>query len=216
MSERPPRPVRTVPGHGIDVDRMRAFADAVFSIAITLLALDMTVPKGLPPGELGHALKEELPAVAGYVLSFVVVGSLWLSHHRLFGMVEVLDGPLLYLELALLGVVAALPFPTRVISDYHHNAVATSLYAATISLAALLVTAMSLLLGRRPDLRKDEVPASVVGNSALMAGTVAAVFATSVPLTLLSPNLAEYWWVLVVPVRRWFGHRHRQGAMSAS
>lgn len=204
------------PKHGIDVDRMRAFADAVFSIAITLLALDMTVPKGLPSAQLGHALREELPAVAGYALSFVVVGALWLSHHRLFGMVRELDHALLYVELALLALVAALPFPTRVISDYHDSAVATSLYAATISAAALLITAMFLLLRMRPELRGEQVRDEAVTHAVLLSGTVAAVFATSVPLTLISPNAAEYWWILVVPVRRWLNRRHHPVAEAVS
>lgn len=204
------------PKHGIDVDRMRAFADAVFSIAITLLALDMTVPKDLPSSQLGHALKEALPSVAGYALSFVVVGALWLSHHRLFGMVRVLDHSVLYAEMALLAIVAALPFPTRVISDYGDSAVATSLYAGTISVAALLITAMFQLLRMRPDLRKEGVAQELVTHSMLLSGTVAGVFATSVPLTLVSPNLAEYWWILVVPVRRRLNHNRGPVAGTAS
>ncbi|SEN78622.1 TMEM175 family protein [Actinacidiphila rubida] len=193
--------------HGIDVERMRAFADAVFSIAITLLALDMTVPEGLPAGELGHALRAALPEVAGYALSFVVVGALWLSHHRLFGMVKELDHVLLRAGLALLGIVAALPFPTRVISAYGGNALATSFYAATIALAASLIAFMFHLLRVRPGLRRDEVPRSSVTHAVRLSCAVAAVFATSVPLALVSPNLSEYWWILVVPVRQWFSRR---------
>lgn len=195
------------PLHEIDVERMRAFADAVFAIAITLLALEMAVPDGLNSRELGHALKEALPAVAGYALSFLVVGALWLSHHRLFGMVKVLDSSLLHLDMVLLGIVAALPFPTRLLSAYHSSALATSIYAVTITLAACLLAAMSVLLRRQPDLRKDGVPRELVTHSMLLSGTVAAVFATSVPLTLISPDLAEYWWILAVPVRRWLSRR---------
>lgn len=202
--------------HGIDVERMRAFADAVFSIAITLLALDMTVPEGLPSGQVGRAVKDALPEVAGYALSFVVVGALWLSHHRLFGMVRDLDHALLYLELALLGIVAALPFPTRVISAYGGSAVATSLYASAIAGAALLITVMFQLLRLRPGLRRDDVSQESVVHAVRLSGTVAAVFATSVPLTLVSPGLAEYWWILVVPVRQWFSRRYARAAGVAS
>ncbi|MGW7578040.1 TMEM175 family protein [Streptomyces sp. NPDC054765] len=193
--------------HGIDVERMRAFADAVFAIAITLLALEMTVPEGLPSRELGHALEKALPTVAGYALSFIVVGALWLSHHRLFGMVKVLDGSLLYLDMAFLGIVAALPFPTKLISGYHGSAIATSVYAMTICIAACLITAMSLLLRGRPELRKNDISRELVTGSMMSSATVAAVFATSVPLALVSPSLTEYWWILVVPIRRWLSRR---------
>lgn len=187
--------------HGIDVERMRSFADAVFAIAITLLALEMKVPEGLPSAELGHVLKDALPSVAGYVLSFAVVGALWLSHHRLFGMVRVLDSTLLHLDLVLLAIVAALPFPTRIISAYHGSALATSLYAAVISFAALLVTVMFVHLGRHPDLGRPDAPGDLRTRSMMLSGTVALVFATSIPMTLLSPGASEYWWILVVPLR---------------
>ncbi|MCF3964601.1 TMEM175 family protein [Streptomyces fuscigenes] len=202
--------------HGIDVERMRAFADAVFAIAITLLALEMGVPEGLPSGRLAHALEEALPSVAGYALSFLVVGALWLSHHRLFSMVKRLDGTLLQLDLALLGIVAALPFPTRVVSSYHGSPVATSLYAATIAVAALLLAVMSARLRLRPDLCHADVPRDLLTGSMLVSGAVAAVFATSVPLALISPNVAEYWWIAVVPLRRWLVKRYDRAAAATA
>ncbi|NIY65874.1 hypothetical protein SMALB_3883 [Streptomyces malaysiensis] len=60
-----------------------------------------------------------------------MVGALWISHHRLFRMAKVMDGPLLYLDLALMALVAALPFPTKIITECHSNAIATALYAGT-------------------------------------------------------------------------------------
>ncbi|MFE9004465.1 TMEM175 family protein [Streptomyces sp. NPDC007875] len=189
------------PLHGIDIERVRAFADAVFAIAITLLALEISVPEGLPTADLGHGLEEALPSVAGYLLSFVVVGALWISHHRLFHMAKVLDGPLLYLDLALMALVAALPFPTKVITEYHSNAIATSLYAGTITLAALLITAMAIRLLSRPDLRKSDTSRSLVTQSLRQAVGVAIVFGSSVPVAMVWSDAAEYWWLLAVPVR---------------
>ncbi|MFJ2199473.1 TMEM175 family protein [Streptomyces violaceusniger] len=138
-----PAPLSATSLHGIDVERIRAFSDAVFAIAITLLALEITVPEDLPTAELGHALKEEaLPSVAGYLLSFAVVGApLWISHHRLFRMAKVVDGPLLHVDLALMALVAALPFPTKIVTEYHSSAIATSLYAGTITLRSGVLVA---------------------------------------------------------------------------
>jgi uncharacterized membrane protein len=205
------------PLYGVDVERVRAFADAVFAIAITLLALEMTVPEDLPSAELGHALKEALPSVAGYLLSFIVVGALWISHHRLFHMAEALDGPLLYLDLALMALVAALPFPTKIITAYHNSAVATSLYAGTITLSALLITAMAGRLLRRPALCHPDASRSLITQSLHHAVAVAVIFGSSVPVTLISPDAAEYWWVLLaVPVRICVARRHATRSQHAS
>jgi len=196
------------PLYGVDVERVRAFADAVFAIAITLLALEMTVPEDLPSAELGHALKEALPSVAGY---------LWISHHRLFHMAEALDGPLLYLDLALMALVAALPFPTKIITAYHNSAVATSLYAGTITLSALLITAMAGRLLRRPALCHPDASRSLITQSLHHAVAVAVIFGSSVPVTLISPDAAEYWWVLLaVPVRICVARRHATRSQHAS
>ncbi|MCQ8832809.1 TMEM175 family protein [Streptomyces malaysiensis] len=209
------------PLHGIDVERIRAFADAVFAIAITLLALEITVPEDLPAAELGHALEEEaLPSVAGYLLSFVVVGALWISHHRLFRMAKVVDGPLLYLDLTLMALVAALPFPTKIITEYHSNAIATSLHAGTITLAALLITAMAIRLLGHPGLCDSDVPRPLIAQSLQQAVGVAIVFGSSVPVAMVSPDTAEYCWLLAVPVRfRLAWHhtrRHKHAAWTAS
>ncbi|MDX6328121.1 MAG: potassium channel family protein [Streptomycetaceae bacterium] len=199
--------VRSTHSLGINVERMQSFADAVFAIAITLLALDMTVPEGLPSGEFGHALKEALPSVGGYLLSFVVIGLQWISHHRLFSMVRQLDRWLLRLDLALLAVVAALPFPTKLISGYGSSAIATSVYAGTIALAALLIMVMAVHLHRRPELCHPHVPRGQVLQSIRETAVVVAVFVTSVPITLISPGAAKYWWILCVPIGHWLSRR---------
>ncbi|MEU1948008.1 TMEM175 family protein [Streptomyces sp. NPDC020125] len=196
--------------HGIDIERIQAFSDAVFAIAITLLALEITVPEHLPTAELGHALRAEaLPATAGYLLSFVAVGALWIAHHRLFRMTKVVDGPLLYLDLALMALVAALPFPTKIVTEYHGSAIATSLYAGTIAVAALLIAAMATRLLQRPSLRGTDIPRALFTQSLQHAAGVALVFGSSVPVAMIiSSDAAEYWWLLAAPVRYCLGRHH--------
>ncbi|MFE3646691.1 TMEM175 family protein [Streptomyces sp. NPDC059152] len=205
------------PLHGIDVERVRAFADAVFAIAITFLALEITVPEHLPSAELGHALEEALPSIAGYLLSFMVVGALWIAHHRLFRAAEQLDGPLMYLDLALMALVAVLPFPTKLITRYHSNPLATTLYAGTIALSALLITVMALWLRSRPALRSPGAPYELIAKPLRSAVGVIVIFGSSLPVALISPDAAEYWWVGVgIPVRLYNAWRQSRAAKHAA
>jgi hypothetical protein len=64
-----------------------AFSYAIVAIAITLLTLDLEVRPGLPGDDLARALHQVLPAFGADVLSFVILGQLWLSHHRSFGVI---------------------------------------------------------------------------------------------------------------------------------
>ncbi|MFF4732131.1 TMEM175 family protein [Streptomyces mirabilis] len=188
----------------MDPDRLVTFGDAVIAIAITLLALDITVPEGLADGEVGAALRDALPKFGAYLLSFAVIGALWLGQHALFRQIAALDNWLLRLYLALLAVVAALPFPTRLISEYGNTAVATSVYAATIVLAVGLLTAMSARLWASPALAKPTVHRAQIRQSVLRGLLTVLVFATSIPVSLASPTAAKYWWLLTVPARLLF------------
>lgn len=187
--------------YAIDVDRLLAFADAVIAIAITLLALELHVPDGLPAAELGHALHELLAKVYAYLLTFVVIGLLWLAHHRLFGMVATLDRTMVRLELGLLAVIAALPFPTRLISEYGETSAATAVYGGTLATASALLTVMCLRLLTPGPLRAPGVTQQQVKQTVFNSATLATVFATSVPLALASPTLAKYWLWLAFLVR---------------
>jgi uncharacterized membrane protein len=99
----------------MDGKRAEAFSDGVFAVAITLLALELRVPGGHEP--LAHRLLEIWPAYLAYVVSFVTVGIMWLNHHTLFVHVTRVDRGLLVLNLLLLMMVAAVPFPTSLIGD---------------------------------------------------------------------------------------------------
>ncbi|GGX50540.1 hypothetical protein [Streptomyces noursei] len=122
-------------------------------------------------------------------------------------MVGRLDRLLFRLALALLAVIATLPFVTRLIGRYHANVIAVCVYAAVIAIAALLLAAMAGCLLARPSVRRRDVPRAEVGLALRQAVAVAVVFAASVPLALASPVTAEYSWLLAVPLRRSVGRQ---------
>ncbi|MFD0503511.1 TMEM175 family protein [Streptomyces chiangmaiensis] len=58
-------------------ERLAMLGDAVFAIAITLLAFEITVPEGLPESHVAHAVRDAMPTVGAYLFSFAVIGALW-------------------------------------------------------------------------------------------------------------------------------------------
>ena len=94
-----------------ETNRVEAFSDGVFAIAITLLVLEIKVaPSDFE--HLGRALVDEWPAYLAYVTSFLTVGSVWIAHHDLFTRLRFIDPVMLRLNLLLLMAAAFLPFPT--------------------------------------------------------------------------------------------------------
>ena len=59
--------------------RLEAFSDGVFAVIITIMVLNMNVPRGTDL----QALKSVLPIFLCYVLSFIYVGIYWNNHHHL-------------------------------------------------------------------------------------------------------------------------------------
>ena len=97
--------------------RLEAFSDGVFAVAITLLALDLRVD-GPGHGTLAHQLAHQWPSFAAYVVSFFVIGIVWVNHHALFTSFARADRSLMFLNLLLLLWIVAIPFATSTMATY--------------------------------------------------------------------------------------------------
>lgn len=185
----------------IGTERLLVFGDALFAVAITLLALGITVPSGLSGAGLDHALHEDLPALGAYVLTFAVLAVLWLTHHALFRMIGHLDNWLLWLDLTFLAVIVVFPFPSRLLSQYGSTFAATSIYAGAIGLAAALVAAMALRLLVHPAARDKDATRERVELTVARSAVIVVVFLGSIPVALASASGAKYVWIAAVPLR---------------
>ncbi|MGH3205688.1 MAG: TMEM175 family protein [Streptosporangiaceae bacterium] len=101
----------------MDRTRLEAFSDGVFAVAITLLALNITVA-GPGPVRLQHQLWEHRWSFAAYLISFFVIGIIWVNHHVVIKSIAKVDRTLLYLNLVLLLFVVLIPFSTATAAQY--------------------------------------------------------------------------------------------------
>jgi uncharacterized membrane protein len=179
-----------------DVDRVVAFSDGVFAIAITLLVLSIDVPN-VPDRRLGDALENLIPFVFTYALSFLIVGLYWLAHHRLFRTLERVTRTLLFLNLLVLGIVALLPFPTELLGRYGNTTLGTVVYAAAMTLAGASMVLLSWYV-RHADLAPTTSEAQV--HLAVWRGAIPPiVFAASIPVAFVDETLAKLVWIAIWP-----------------
>lgn len=104
------------------LERMILFSDAVFAIAITLLALEIKVPQieyNLVSDQLlAQKMAQLIPKFIGFIVSFFVIGIYWVVHHRMFGYVINYNQRLLWLNMIFLLAVVLMPFSSAFYSEY--------------------------------------------------------------------------------------------------
>jgi uncharacterized membrane protein len=117
-------------------DRLEMFTDGVFAIAITLLILEVKIPRHedleVAGGLYGYLL-HIWPAYLSYVVSFIVIGIYWSNLHWLFSFVIVRTNHVFNLLcLLFLMTIAFIPFTTAILSDYvldpHYRNAAVTTY----------------------------------------------------------------------------------------
>jgi TMEM175 potassium channel family protein len=191
--------------------RVEAFSDGVFAIAITLLVLEIKVPEDARD-HLWSALGRQWPSYAAYVVTFLIIGVMWVNHHTVFQYIAQVDRKLLFLNLVLLMGVAALPWPAAVVASYLREGdaarIALAVYGLFMVFHALVFQAMWWHLTRTGHLFDARVDAEAARatrtrfalGSVVYPITVGLAF-VSAPLTLAVHGLlAVYYAFNQVPV----------------
>ncbi len=178
------------------MNRLEAFSDGVFAVAITLLILDINVPGG---EDLWQQLKDEWPSFASFFVSFWVIGIIWVNHHGVFDHLKLADRPVLYLNLLVLMTVVFIPFSTALMAE-HLKSGADETIAALVYSGAFL--AMGLAFGALwtyitrhrqelgVELSDDEIRRTTVtfliGNPFYAVAVVVAFISPAVVLVIIS------------------------------
>jgi uncharacterized membrane protein len=183
-------------------NRLEAFSDGVFAVAITLLVLDLHVPGG---ENLWHELKDEWPSFASFFVSFWVIGIIWVNHHGVLDHVKRADRGVLYLNLLVLMTVVFLPFATALLAE-HLKSGADEEVAAAVYSAASLAMGMSMgllwtyITRHRQRLGVELTDAEVqsrtrgfvIGNPFYVAALIVSFISPAVVLVIIAGVAAYY------------------------
>jgi uncharacterized membrane protein len=175
----------------VPTTRLEAFSDGVFAIVITLLAIDLRAPEVAHGASLVDELVAQWPNYVAYALSFLVVGVMWLNHHRVLDDVKCVDGLVLALNLGLLLWVVLIPFPTETVATFLRaggaNArTAVALYGGVVLAAALSFSALYMAL-TRPSIVAGRVERAAVRRARRRFGLGIGVYGLALALAWISP-----------------------------
>ncbi len=186
----------------LEFDRLAFFSDAVFAIALTLLGAEIAPPiiQDTKDGEqLWSAIRDQQPEITMFFVSFAVIGFYWMSHHRFFRRLAVIDSAFIRASFVYLAFVAFLPIPSALLGRYTENPVGVAVYAVSVGLLSLLEVVL-FLVAHRQDLFEQEMSDPARHWTLVLSLAPVVVFFLSVPIAfLLSPFIAMLCWLAIAP-----------------
>ena len=189
------------------LERMILFSDAVFAIAITLLAIELKVPAILhdvTDHKLAESLLEMTPKFIGFFISFVIIGQYWTIHHRLFGFVVNFNLRLLWLNLFFLLAVILMPFTTAFYSEYITYFIKTPviLYISNISFLGIMNYTMWRYVSNPKHGLNEGLAKPVANYFSIRAIIVPVIFILMAFVYFIFPHLAV-WMPMLIPLSVW-------------
>ncbi|TMG33268.1 MAG: DUF1211 domain-containing protein [Chloroflexi bacterium] len=175
--------------------RVEAFSDSVMAVIITIMAFELRPPQGAGL----DAMRDQLPGVLVYMLSFVFVGIYWNNHHHLLRAADRISGAAMWANLFLLFWLSLIPVLTEWVRDEYRHALPAASYGAVALAAGLaytvLVRALIQANGRESRL------ARVIGSD--IKGYLSLVlYAAAVGLAFVSPWIS--YGIFVAVALMWF------------
>lgn len=127
-------------------NRLEALSDGVFSIVMTLLVFQISVPvlNSIPTDTelLGH-LSALVPLFVTYFTSFAVLAMFWISHNFFYSsFTKEINRTLVLLNMLYLSLIALIPFSARLLGEYDTLKVAAVVYGINVLIIGLVATSV--------------------------------------------------------------------------
>ena len=175
--------------------RLEAFSDAVIAIIITIMVLEMKVPRGDRVGDLAQVV----PTFLSYILSFVYVGIYWNNHHHLLHACNTVTGGMLWANLHLLFWLSLFPFATGWMGQNHFASAPTVLYGMVLLMAAMAYYVLEQTIIRAQG--QNSILKQAVGRD-WKAKVSLVLYIVAIVVALRSPRIADAVFVAVALI--WF------------
>ncbi len=181
------------------LERIVFFSDAVMAIAITLLALDIRVP-AIPletaQTELPAQLKAMVPRFTRLVVSFVIIGVYWLSHHRYFEFIRRYDRRLIMINLLFLLCIILIPFATNMLGAYPLLPLPYVIYSLMVAVLGFSMWGIWVYATHHHRLVDPKLDARLIRGTAIRALFAPITFLLSIPVALVNPTEAIMVWFM--------------------
>jgi uncharacterized membrane protein len=164
--------------------RIEAFSDGVIAVIITIMVLELKLPRDAAWG----TLSDVVPHLLVYALSFVVVAAFWVNHHHLLHRARFATPAVLWSNIALLFSMSLIPFVTAYLTEDAGAPPALVSYALVLALSSAAFCGLIAAVARQ--YAEDPARAAQFARMSVKAYVAIALYAASALLAFVSSYIA--------------------------
>lgn len=178
------------------LERINAFSDGIFAIAITLLVLEIHVPELTSDDQLLGTLWNLRFRILFYALSFLIIGVFWILHRGIFSYIKRFDSRLLWLNNLFLLMIAFQPFPTAVLGEYGDTTTAVVFFASVQLLSSFFKLLIWVYASHKHRLIDADLSDRFIRYNTIQNISPIVIYILSIGLAFVNTTVAELSWLL--------------------
>jgi uncharacterized membrane protein len=177
-------------------NRLEALVDGIFGFSMTLLVVNLAIPKGSPLSQLGNLLYDQINGFIAYIISFLLLASFWIAHHRQFHYIKHTDGLHIWINILMLLFVALMPFSTSLLANYT-STLSQVIFSGNLIFLGLLLTLNWVYATRKHRLVEPGLDRQIVVRA--WRRTIATIFVAvlAMVLSFFYPLQSSYIYLLI-------------------
>lgn len=187
--------------YGINRSHLRFFTDAVFGVAITLLAVDFAIPHTGPNGSFDENELEDLVLnIILFVISFMIIGLYWITYQSVFSMTAKTTDLMIWLNIIFLMFITMIPFTFKLTNVYDTNTYAYGFYCIVQIFAGSMLFSIWIHILKRKLYSPDKtIPNEIKRLTYIRTIIIPVVFMISLGTLIYSLELAVGITFLIIP-----------------
>ncbi len=191
-------------------DRTEGLTDGIFATVMTILVLSLVVPTITGPNAsatLQSDLYALIPDLFAYIITFIFLGLLWISHQNMFHHIENIDLKTLWINIILLLSVGLAPFSTALLGRYPLQPIAVIAYGLN-ALAVSILYNILWFYPRAQRLTHNEPNQEIIAKRSRIVLVGPAVYTLAILFSFLATQISLGLYAFVTVFYIVFGGRY--------
>jgi len=188
----------------IKIEFVISFSDSLFAFSITFMALSLQLPNfpsNIVESELTRRLSQtQIPSIIHYIISFMVVGTYWISYHRIFEHIRHTNITLVWLNLLFLLFISLTAYFTGLLTSYATHEIVVTTFAGIMAATGFMLFIIWLYATHNKYLVDKDIHPALVKYFLLRSLASPVIFLISIGISLINIQLTQFFWVLILPV----------------